>query len=51
MRKEKPFDDFDGVKVVIEGYTPSVNEDDVNNLVNFIVELFCATNSSEVQNG
>lgn len=51
MKKEKPFNDFGGVNVCIENYTPSINEDDVNNLVNFIVELFCAKNSSEVQNG
>lgn len=51
MGKEKSINDFGGVDVVIESYTPSINEDDVNNLVNFIVELFCSTNSSEVQNG
>ena len=51
MRKEKLSNDFSGVSVDIVNYTPSLDENDVNNLVNFIVELFCATNTSEVQNG
>ena len=51
MEKEKPSNKFNGVSVDIVNYTPNLDENDVNNLVNFIVELFCAKNSSEVQNG
>lgn len=39
------------LKVVVEDYIPSLTNDDVNDLVNFVVELFCANNSSGVQNG
>ncbi len=37
-------------KVVIEDYTPALEETDVTDLVNFIVELFCAEKVNEVQN-
>lgn len=41
--------DFKGLKVSIEDYTPSVEEMDENELVDFVVELFCA--ESEGLNG
>lgn len=37
-------------KVVIEDYTPALDETDVTDLVNFIVELFCTEKMNEVQN-
>lgn len=37
-------------KVVIEDYTPTLEETDVTDLVNFIVELFCTEKTNEVQN-
>lgn len=50
MGIEKPLNSFNGIKIVIEDYTPNLNENDVNNLVAFIVELFCASNANEVSN-
>lgn len=50
MGIEKPLNTFNGVKLVIDDYTPYLNDNDVNNLVDFIVELFCATNANEVEN-
>ncbi len=41
--------DFKGLKVCIEDYTPSVEEIDENEFVNFVVELFYV--ESEAQNG
>lgn len=41
--------DFNGLKVSIEDYTPSVEEIDENEFVNFVVELFYV--ESEGQNG
>lgn len=35
-------------KVVIDDYTPTLDETNVNDLINFMVELFCI--KSEVQN-
>ena len=39
------------LKVIVEDYTPVLNDNDIKDLVNFVVELFCANNSSGVQNG
>lgn len=41
--------DFNGLKVIIEDYTPILEEIDENELVDFMLELFCA--ESEGQNG
>ena len=41
--------DFNGLKVIIEDYTPHLEEIDENELVNFVVELFYV--ESEAQNG
>lgn len=38
-------------KVLVDDYIPTLTNDDVNDLVNFVVGLFCANNSSGVQNG
>lgn len=41
---------INGISVFIEDYIPTLEERDVNDLVNFMVELFCAEKASEVQN-
>ena len=41
--------DFKGLKVSIEDYTPSLEEIDENELVDFVLELFCV--ESEGQDG
>lgn len=41
--------DFKGLKVIIEDYTPNLEEMDENELVDFVVELFCV--ESEGLNG
>lgn len=39
---------MNNLKVLVEDYSPTLEEADVAELVNFVVELFCA--ESEVQN-
>ena len=41
--------DFKGLKVSIKDYTPTLEEIDENEIVNFVVELLCA--ESERLNG
>ena len=38
------------IKFVLEEYIPTLDEADVEDLVKFSVELFCAENNSEVNN-
>ena len=47
--KQMKGSNFSGLKVIIEDYTPILEETDVNELVDFMLELFCA--ESEGLNG
>ena len=39
------------ITVVIEEYTPTLDETDVEDLINFSKEIFCIKGKSEVENG
>lgn len=39
------------ITVVIEEYTPTLDEADIEDLINFSTEIFCIKGNSEVENG
>ena len=41
---------INGIVVFVDDYIPTLDERDVTDLVNFMVELFCAEKAGEVQN-
>lgn len=39
------------ITVVIEDYIPTLDDTDVEDLINFTKEIFCIKGNSEVENG